>query len=49
MKKSFIIPRPGPEVMNSMHSAQFFMLLFLSADFFKINFFKKFFQEHYQI
>ena len=34
--------------INSLYAGQFFMLLWLSADFFKLNFFKKFFQEHYQ-
>ena len=31
-----------------LHDGHFFMLLVASADFFKVNFFKKFFQEHYQ-
>ena len=33
--------------VNSLHAGWFFMLLLSSADFFKINFFKKIFQEHY--
>ena len=34
--------------LNFLHAGKFFMLLLSSADFFKINFFKKFFQERYQ-
>ena len=34
---------------SSLHAGKLFMLLLSSADFYKINFFKKFFQEHYQI
>ena len=33
--------------MRTLHSGYFFRFLLSSADFFKINFFKKFFQEHY--
>ena len=32
-----------------MHAGYFFMGLLSSADFFKINFLKKFFQEHHQV
>ena len=32
----------------SLHTGYFFMILLLSADFFRINFFKNFYQEHYE-
>ena len=34
--------------LTSLHTGQFFMLLLLSADFFRIIYFKKFFKEHNQ-
>ena len=34
--------------LNSSHAGKFLMFLMSSVDNFKINFFKKFFQEHYQ-
>ena len=33
---------------NFMHAGQFFLLLFHLLSFFKINFFEKYFQEHFQ-
>ena len=35
------------QILNSLHAGYFFMLFLLSADFFKMNFFNKFFQENY--
>ena len=43
-EKHYLIGWP---IFNALHDGEVFMLLLASADFFKINFFKKFFQEYY--